>query len=67
MPTLRPSDVARIKRHGARRFVHEFELRCRHGVSSGSPCRLCGDVVPNLTGHKPWWSKLWQLWQRLNT
>ncbi len=42
----------------------ELTLRCRHGIPSGSGCDLCGDVVPPLSGKRPWWTPFWRFWHR---
>jgi hypothetical protein len=48
-----------------RKYEHRYlEIKCRHGVSSGSGCVLCGDVVPPLSGERPWWTPVWRLWYR---
>jgi hypothetical protein len=35
-------------------------LRCIHGVLSWSGCDKCGDVVPLLSGKRPWWTPVWR-------
>ena len=33
-------------------------VRCDHGRTSGQYCVACVDVVPTLSGYRPWWAEL---------
>lgn len=48
-----------MRRRQLRTFI-TLPLRCPHNVVSGSACWRCGDVVPTLQGHRPWWAVFWR-------